>query len=288
MDVIRLLDQASLQIGAALGLDKREARIEARALGVHAWKVDAAWLISHDTDPLTGEMLTTYDTLLSRRLEGFPIAYLVGSREFYGRPFKVTSDVLIPRPDTELLVELALERIPLHRSVDVLDLGTGSGCIAITLALERPLAGVTAVDRSAVALEVAQLNAKTLNAPVDFLTSDWFAALADRQFDLVVSNPPYIPAADPHLTRGDVRFEPVAALAAGVDGLDDLRRLIHDSRSHLKRGGTLLLEHGYDQADAVLELLCQHGFEQNLTWRDLAGLNRVSGGCRPGAVAPSG
>jgi release factor glutamine methyltransferase len=278
VDVIRLLDEATLQIGAALGLEKREARIEARALACHAWQVEAAWLIAHDTDPLTDEMLATFHALLTRRLEGVPIAHLLGSREFYGRPFLVSPDVLIPRPDTELLVELALERIPPDRSVDVLDLGTGSGCIAITLALERPLARVTAVDRSAAALKVAKHNAEIHNTRVEFLTSDWFAALAERRFDLIVSNPPYIPVSDPHLARGDVRFEPEAALAAGVDGLDDLRRLIHDARTHLKPGGTLLLEHGYDQADAVQSLLRMNGFHNPQSWADLAGILRASGG----------
>jgi release factor glutamine methyltransferase len=275
---MRLLDEATLQISAALGLDKREARIEARVLASHAWNVDGAWLIAHDTDPVADEMLATFHALLSRRLEGVPIAYLRGSREFYGRPFLVSPDVLIPRPDTELLVQLALERIPSDRSVDVLDLGTGSGCIAITLALERPLARVTAVDRSTAALKVAQDNADILDARVEFLTSDWFAALAGRRFDLIVSNPPYIPAADPHLARGDVRFEPIAALSAGVDGLDDLRQLIRDARAHLKPGGTLLLEHGYDQADAVQALLHINGFRTPRSWPDLAGILRVSGG----------
>ena len=267
-----------MQIHAALGLEKREARIEARALACHAWRVDGAWLIAHDIDLLTDEMLAMFQTLLSRRLEGMPIAYLVGTREFYGRPFKVTSDVLIPRPDTELLVELALERIPPDRSVEVLDLGTGTGCIAITLALERPHVRVTAVDRSTDALKIAQYNADTLNARIEFLSSDWFAELTGRRFDLIVSNPPYIPAADPHLVSGDVRFEPMAALAAGAGGLDDLRRLTRDARTHLKPGGTLLLEHGYDQGDAAQALLRLSGFHDPQSWPDLAGIPRVSGG----------
>jgi release factor glutamine methyltransferase len=168
--------------------------------------------------------------------------------------------------------------------MDVLDLGTGSGCIAITLALERPLARVTAVDRSTAALAIARRNADILNARIEFLTSDWFAALDGRRFDLIVSNPPYVAATDPHLARGDVRFEPLTALAAGHDGLDDLHRLIRAACDHLTPGGALLLEHGYDQADAVVELLRQHGFEQTCTLRDLGGLNRVSGGRRPGGV----
>ncbi|MFZ3261966.1 MAG: peptide chain release factor N(5)-glutamine methyltransferase, partial [Thiobacillus sp.] len=275
---------ATARIAAALGLAHRDARLDARVLAAHVLGTDTAWLIAHDTDPLADTHVAAFESLLLRRLDGVPIAYLVGTREFYGRPFRVTPDVLIPRPDTELLVERALACIPSDQAVDVLDLGTGSGCIAITLALERPLARVAAVDRSTAALAIARRNADILNAHIEFLTSDWFAALAGRRFDLIVSNPPYVAAADPHLARGDVRFEPLTALAAGHDGLDDLRRLIRAARDHLKPGGALLLEHGYDQADAVIELLRQHGFEQTCTLRDLGGLNRVSGGRRPGGV----
>jgi len=276
--VADLLHRATTHIAATLGLQQREARLEARVLAAHAWQVDAAWLIAHDTDPLTDAHIAAFEASLARRLEGLPIAYLVGTREFYGRPFQVSPDVLIPRPDTELLVELALARIPHDQVVDVLDLGTGSGCIAITLALERPLARVTAVDRSAAALVIARHNADNLNVPVEFLTSDWFAALAARGFDLIVSNPPYIAATDPHLTRGDVRFEPLTALAAGLDGLDDLRRLASAASAHLKPGGALLLEHGYDQAEAVATLLRMNGFDHPQSWADLANILRVSGG----------
>ncbi|OYW24328.1 MAG: protein-(glutamine-N5) methyltransferase, release factor-specific, partial [Hydrogenophilales bacterium 12-63-5] len=224
------------------------------------------------------QQLDAFRPLLARRLSGLPIAYLVGSREFFGRPFRVSSDVLIPRPDTERLVELALARIPPNQAYDVLDLGTGSGCIAITVALERPLARVTAVDRSPSALTVAQRNAECLDARVEFLTSDWFSALEGRRFDLIVGNPPYIAAADPHLAQGDVRFEPLCALAAGRDGLDDLRHLTAAACSHLKLGGTLLLEHGYDQAEAVRRLLQQNGIGAPQSWHDLSGILRVSGG----------
>jgi len=276
--VAGLLNHASARIAVALGLDKREARLEARVLGAFAWNVAPAWLIAHDTDPLAEAQVTAFDTLLARRLAGEPMAYLTGVREFYGRPFVVTPDVLIPRPDTELLVEQALARIPPDQAVDVLDLGTGSGCVAITLALERPLARVTAVDRSPAALAVAQRNADILNARVEFLTSDWFEVVAGRRFDLVVSNPPYIAAADPHLAQGDVRFEPLSALAAGEDGLDDLRHLIRGACVHLKPGGTLLLEHGYDQSEVVKTLLRESGFNHVRSWADLSGILRISGG----------
>jgi release factor glutamine methyltransferase len=276
--VADLLDDAAIRVAAALGLDRREARLEARVLAAFAWNVTPAWLIAHDTDLPTDSQSKAFASLLTRRLAGEPVAYLTGTREFYGRPFEVSPDVLIPRPDTELLVELALARIPPDQALDVLDLGTGSGCIAITLALERPLAHVTAVDRSTTALAIARRNAGTLNARVAFLASDWFDALAGRRFDLIVSNPPYIAAADPHLARGDVRFEPSSALAAGNDGLGDLRRLALAACAHLKPGGTLLLEHGYDQADAVRSLLRENGIEHPESWADLAGIPRVSGG----------
>ena len=272
------LAAASLQLATALGLEKREARLEARVLAACAWNVSPAWLIAHDTDPLSDEHAAPFHLLLARRLAGEPVAYLTGTREFYGRPFEVSPDVLIPRPDTELLVELALERIPPKQPVEVLDLGTGSGCIAITLALERPHTRVTAVDRSVAALAIARRNAAVLNAHVEFLTSDWFSALAERRFHLIVSNPPYIARTDSHLEIGDVRFEPMSALAAGHDGLDDLRHLISAARTHLKLGGTLLLEHGYDQADAVQTLLRAYGMRHPQSWADLAGILRVSGG----------
>ncbi|HSJ80311.1 MAG TPA: peptide chain release factor N(5)-glutamine methyltransferase [Thiobacillus sp.] len=282
--VAGLLDAATARIAAALGLAHRDARLDARVLAAHVLGADAAWLIAHDTDPLSDTHAAAFESLLAQRLAGVPVAYLVGTREFYGRPFLVSPDVLIPRPDTELLVERALACIPPEQAVAVLDLGTGSGCIAITLALERPLARVTAVDRSPAALAMAQRNADRLNAGVEFLTSDWFAAfmpprvLAGRRFDLIVSNPPYIAAADPHLARGDVRFEPLTALAAGQDGLDDLRRLTRAACAHLRPGGALLLEHGYDQSDAVQALLRECGIRTPQSWADLSGILRVSGG----------
>ena len=272
------LGAAARQLAAALGLDAREARLEARVLAAFAWEVAPAWLLAHDTDAVPAAQAAAFDTVLSRRLAGEPVAYLTGRREFFGRPFLVTPDVLIPRPETELLVELALTRIAPGQAAALLDLGTGSGCIAITLARERPNARVTAVDRSAAALAVARRNAALLDADVEFLTSDWFAALAGRRFDCIVGNPPYVAAADPHLARGDVRFEPAGALAAGPDGLDDLRHLIGAARDHLTPGGLLLLEHGYDQAPAVRALLVAHGYAHPRSWTDLAGIERVSGG----------
>ncbi|MFP5417726.1 MAG: peptide chain release factor N(5)-glutamine methyltransferase [Gammaproteobacteria bacterium] len=278
MNVADLLADATARIAAATGLDTREARLETRVLAAHAWSVDAAWLIAHDTDSVAATHQAAFEALVSQRQAGTPIAYLVGRREFYGRPFQVSPAVLIPRPDTERLVELALARIPSDRAVAVLDLGTGSGCIALTLALERPLARVTAVDQSAAALDLARRNADLLGAAAEFLSSDWFAALANRRFDLIVSNPPYIARSDAHLLRGDLRFEPRSALVAGPEGLDDLAQLVAAAPRHLRPGAWLLLEHGCDQAGRVQALLNGHAFQNVTGWRDISGMPRVSGG----------
>jgi release factor glutamine methyltransferase len=207
---------------------------------------------------------------------GFPVAYLVGSREFFSRPFAVTPDVLIPRPETETLVEAALSRLMPRASC--LDLGTGSGVIAITLALETK-AAVTATDASAAALAVACGNAASLGAPVEFLEGAWYAPVGGRRFDLIVSNPPYVAANDPHLAQGDLRFEPAAALCDGsADGLDSIRAIVAGAREHLAPGGSLLLEHGHDQGDSVAAILRDAGFLSPLSIPDLAGIPRVAGG----------
>lgn len=276
--VAGLLQEATARLSGALGLERREARIEARALAVHAWGVETAWLIAHDTDVPSPAQAAAFHALLAQRLAGRPVAYLTGAREFYGRPFAVGPDVLIPRPETELLVDQALSHLPPGGPLRVLDLGTGSGCVAVTLALERPQAVVTAVDRSPAALALARHNANALHAPVRFLLSDWFEAVAGERFDLIVGNPPYIAAADPHLGRGDVRFEPQSALASGDDGFADLRRIIRDAPAHLARGGWLWLEHGFEQADGAQRLLREAGFDEVETRLDAAGLPRISGG----------
>lgn len=273
------LDAACAALGAALGLSRREARIEARALAALAWNVTPAWLIAHDTDPIDAAANARFQSLLARRLAGEPIAYIGARRAFYGRDLHVTPAVLIPRPETELLVEHALDRMPADRPCRILDLGTGSGAVAITLALERRNATVTAVDRSPAALAVARANAAALGARVTFLHSDWFEALAGQVFDGIVGNPPYVASDDPHLAV--LRHEPLSALVAGPAGLDDLARIIPAAPAHLTAGGWLLLEHGFDQADAVRRLLVDAGFGEVQTWQDLAGCDRVSGGkCR--------
>ena len=221
-----ILRNDSKQLEAALNLDPGSARIEVQCLLQSVLQVNRAWLLSHPEQSLTAEQYERYMALFERRLSGEPIAYLLGEREFYGLNFKVSPATLIPRPETELLVDLALQRIPQQGTCRVLDLGTGSGAIALSIAHARPNAEVVAVDASAAALEVAQFNVQRLGlGNVRLLHSDWFGALQDERFDIIVSNPPYIAADDAHLTQGDVRFEPRTALASGTDGLDDIRRI---------------------------------------------------------------
>ncbi|MHB1292142.1 MAG: peptide chain release factor N(5)-glutamine methyltransferase [Sulfuricella sp.] len=274
-----ILDEGADALGAVLDLDPRESRLEAQILLCHVIQRPRSWLAAHDRDPIPPEQAAAFAALLQRRLRGEPIAYILGEREFYSLNFKVTPAVLIPRPETELLVELALAHIPAGHPCQVLDLGTGSGAVAVTLALHRPQAEVVAVDQSAAALEVARENAQRLGAGnLRLIQSDWYSALGEDEFDLIVSNPPYIAAADPHLGQGDLRFEPAAALASGADGLDDIRTIVRGAATHLKPGGWLLFEHGYDQAATCRELLAQTGFQQVGSSTDLAGIARVSYG----------
>ena len=257
---------------AALPLDPLENRI----LLCHALGLSRVSLITQSQRAITGAEAQALDALVARRLSGEPIAYIVGKREFFGLDFGVTDAVLIPRPDTELLVELALERIAAGAAV--LDMGTGSGAIAIAIAHTRPDARVSALDASAGALAVAGANALANGATVRLLHSDWYTALGRERFDLIVSNPPYIAAGDVHLSQGDLRFEPMAALTDFGDGLTALRAIIGGAASHLAPGAWLLLEHGYDQALQVRALLGAHGYAGVQSWRDLSGIERVSGG----------
>lgn len=293
-----LLAQAQQRLARALDLPADEARIEAQILLREALgRVSRAWLLTHDNDQPTPAQQQAFEHLLERRLAGEPVAYILGRREFFGLDFSLTPDVLIPRPDTETLVEAALARIPDGKSCRVLDLGSGSGAIAIAIASQRPRASVTAVERSETALAVARSNAVRLLAPspqpspvkgegemvgnLRLRRSDWFLALAEEMFDLIVSNPPYIAEADAHLNAGDLRFEPRSALAAGSDGLDDIRRIVHAAPAHLLPGGWLLLEHGHDQAERVAALLGEAGFVGIHHASDLAGIRRVTQGRKP-------
>lgn len=276
---------AALVIGVALqAAAQRIGRLEARLLLQHLTGLTASALVAHPDKPLDAATVSAYRALVERRVAGEPIAYLTGRREFYGRDFAVAPGVLIPRPETELLVEWALNKMANINASSVLDLGCGSGCIGITLALERPDAQVTALDASAAALTIARQNASMLGAKVQLLESHWFSALLTEQtrHHLIVSNPPYIPAADPHLSQGDLRFEPLSALASGADGLADLRHIVVEARAYLQPGGWLLFEHGYDQAAAARELLLAAGYADIEQHRDLAGIVRVTGGCWTG------
>ena len=252
-------------------------RSEIRMLLSQVLKRDHAWLVAHDGHVLTNDELTQINELTARREAGEPIAYLLGVRDFYGRTFRCSPAALIPRPETELLIERALSRLSADAPPRVLDVGTGTGCISITIALERPHAIVTAIDISPDALALARDNAQRLNAYVTFIQSNWFAALpTDAQFDLILSNPPYIVPGDAHLTQGDLRFEPAIALADAVDGLESYRQLARGAQLHLKSGGVLIVEHGYDQGESVPALLNATGFVDVAMHHDLAGHPRVT------------
>ena len=278
MTVESALSSACAQLRDVLAMETSLAKLEARVLAAHAWEISPSWLIAHDADALSTPQYQHFTTLLNRRLQGEPIAYITGKREFYGRPFNVNPAVLIPRPETELLVEEVLAEIPLHQSIRILELGTGSGCIAISLALERPDARITATDNSDNALTVAQSNARRLGAEIEFIKSDWFSALAHRKFDFIVSNPPYVACNDAHLALGDVRYEPLSALAAGPQGLDDLAHIISHAPTFLQHQARIFLEHGYDQAEAVTQLMTRAGFDRIRTVRDLARHERITAG----------
>ena len=297
MNPLRVVLQATL--------DKGLDRLDAQMLLLHALGQSTnnrAWLMSHDTDEITITQQQTLEGFVQRRLSGEPVAYIVGSKEFFGLNLAVNADVLVPRPDTECLVEWALELIPLTlalshegrgdkadadslspggrgqgRGGNVLDLGTGSGAIGLAIKHARPQAEVTLVDASQASLAVACGNATSLGLTVHGLQSNWFESVpADNRFDLIVSNPPYIADGDAHLA--ELEHEPLMALTSGVDGLTAIRRIIQDAPRFLRQGGWLLLEHGYDQAAAVRELLTRQGFSSIASRLDLNGIERCSGG----------
>lgn len=268
----------TLARGATLGLP----RLDAQLLLLHAMgRTDAgrAWLLAHDTDPMAEGHLQAFMQLCHRRIAGEPLAYLVGAKEFFGLNLHVDPRVLIPRPDTETLVEWALQTLAgLGPRPEVLDLGTGSGAIALAIQHARPDARVTAIDASAQALHVAQANAARLGLPVNFRQGSWLQGQG-AAWDLIVSNPPYVAEGDPHLAA--LAHEPRAALVATGQGLDDLRAIIEQAPAHLTPGGRLLLEHGHDQAGAVRALLAANGYSEVTSRKDLAGIERCSGGIRP-------
>jgi release factor glutamine methyltransferase len=257
------------------------SRSEVRLLLSSVLSRDQAWLVANDTDLLTASQLESVRALVARRNAGEPIAYILLYREFYGRRFACSPAALIPRHETELLIDVAKQSLTSNDALRILDIGTGTGCIAITLALECPSVRVTALDVSHDALALARANARTLDAShIEFIESNWFAALDtnmnDAKFDLIVSNPPYIPPNDPHLTQGDLRFEPQLALQDAIDGLQSYRELIEGAMRHLREGGLLIVEHGYDQGESVPALFREAGFADVEMIRDLADQPRVT------------
>lgn len=257
-------------------------RLDAEVLLAHVLEVDRSHLRAWPERTVRPEALERYRGLLERRRRGEPVAYLTGRREFWSLPLYVTADVLIPRPETELLVELALAHLPPRPGPAVADLGTGSGAVAVAMARECPHCRIVATDVAETALAVARWNAEQLGlANIDFRHGSWFEPLAGERFDLIVSNPPYVADDDAHLRRGDLPHEPRLALAAGPEGLDALSIITAQAGAHLVAGGWLLVEHGHDQGPAVRRLLAAGGFKEVATERDLAGLDRVSLGRRP-------
>jgi len=275
ISISQLIHNSTKQLEAV----SESAHLDTELLLCFILKKDRSFLRAWPEHRLDQQQVNLFQQLCEQRLKGQPIAHILGERGFWSLNLKVTTDTLIPRPDTERLVELALERIPENSQWKILDLGTGTGAIALSLAKERPHTFVTATDQSITALNIAKENAeKNTISNIEFIQSNWFEKLAQQQFNIIVSNPPYIKKNDPHLTQGDVRFEPLSALTSGEDGLHDIRLIIKNSPSHLCEKGILLLEHGYDQADAVCALLTDANFTQVRNYKDYNDNQRVSVG----------
>ena len=267
------LEQALAQAAQKVGA------VDARVLLAHALERDGAYLVAHGADLVDDGVRNAFDRLVARRADGEPVAYITGRREFYGLDFRVTPAVLIPRPETELLVDVVLERLPLAAGADMLDLGTGSGCVAVTVARQRPRARVVAVDMSRAALALAQENAGAHGATnVEFRLSNWFSRLAGESFLVIAANPPYVAVGDPHLAEGDLRHEPAEALVAQEEGLACLRAIADAAPAHLAPGGWLMFEHGHEQAAPCREFLREAGFVEIFSRTDLADIERVTGG----------
>ncbi|MCK4866267.1 MAG: peptide chain release factor N(5)-glutamine methyltransferase [Gammaproteobacteria bacterium] len=264
-DISQLIEDAIKQLESV----SDSARLDVELLLCATLKKDHSFLRAWPEHELNQQQLKSFQEKLKQRLEGEPIAHILGERGFWSLNLTVTADTLIPRPDTERLVELALDIIPETAQWKILDLGTGTGAIALSLAKEKPNCFITATDQSFAALNIAKQNAlKNQISNIEFIQSDWFEELENKQFNMIVSNPPYIKESDPHLNQGDVRFEPRSALTSGADGLDDIRRIIKGSLEYLNKGGALLIEHGYDQADEVCNLLKASHFTKVSDFKD--------------------
>lgn len=273
IDIASLMKQASIQANGGL------SRVDVEYLLSYFLNKPRSWLYAFSEHLLSDEQVIEFQSLLQRRINGEPIAYITGRRGFWSFDLRVSSDTLIPRPETELLVELALARIRPDQASRVLDLGTGSGAIALAIAQERQNAVVTALDFSEAALQVAKRNAVELKIRnIEFIQSNWYAELVDQRFDVIVSNPPYIETEDTHLQQGDLRYEPQSALVSGVDGLDDIRIIIAGAIEHLNPKGRLLIEHGWHQGDAMRQLFADAGFVEIQTEQDLGQRDRVTMG----------
>lgn len=271
------IKSALLEAAGLLQHSTDSALLDAEVLLSETLDKNRAYLRTWPERELTAAQFEVFKHLISQRQQGHPIAYLIGNREFWSRSFLVTPDVLIPRPETELLIELSLKLIPNNPAFKILDLGTGSGIIAITLAAECPNAAITACDISPAALAVAQTNAKAQQLTnLQFIESNWFSHITDTSYDLIVCNPPYLAKNDPHLQEGDLRFEPVNALVAAEDGLADIITIVKTANNHLRTGGYLLVEHGYNQANQVQDIFATYNYQQVKTHYDLAGQARVT------------
>ena len=257
-------------------------RLDAEVLLCHLLGKPRSYLHTWPDRTLDDEYLERYRQILEQRAQGTPVAHITGKKEFWSLDFQVSSDTLIPRPETELLVEYILDNYPASQHIKLADLGTGSGAIALAIASERPQWQITATEKSAAALEIARRNATALGIQnVNFVPGSWLEPLENRQFDIIVSNPPYIPASDPHLSSGDVRFEPRSALAAGKDGLDDIRIIAEQAAENLIPGGLLIIEHGYDQKASVHEIFTQSGYKMIRQIHDIANNPRLTLGINP-------
>jgi release factor glutamine methyltransferase len=277
MQIVDALKHARQQLIASDNTDSDNVRLDTEILLCSVLKCERTHLYSYPEQILSNDESESFIALVDKRSQGHPIAHLTKQKEFWSLSFHVTDDTLIPRPETELLVETALERIPIDSTKYILDLGTGSGAIAIAIASERPLAMITATDASDKALNIAKHNAD-LNSidNINFIEANWFDRLNSNAYDLIISNPPYINNDDPHLKQGDVRFEPLSALTSGKDGLDDLRTIIHESTNHLKKQAWLLVEHGYNQGAQVRQLFTENNFTSVTTIKDYSDNDRVS------------